>query len=110
MGIKSYEQAKKYDAFNFVRELKRQEKVKEYGFSLGLQIMTGLYGDRKESLYKTARGVILIKPDTVRIYPTVVIKGTYRDELRLNGVFSPVSVEDSAEICAELMKMFSIKE
>ncbi len=81
--------------------------IKEYGFSLGLQIMTGLYGDRKESLYKTARGVILIKPDTVRIYPTVVIKGTYLDELRLNGVFSPVSVEDSAEICAELMKMFS---
>ena len=30
LGIKNYEQAKKYDAFNFVRELKRQGKVKEY--------------------------------------------------------------------------------
>ena len=80
--------------------------IKEYGFSLGLQIMTGLYGDHKESLYKTARGVILIKPDTVRIYPTVVIEGTYLDKLRINGDFSPVSVEESSEICAELMKMF----
>ena len=33
MGVKTYKQAKDYDAFNFVRKLKEQGKVKEYGFS-----------------------------------------------------------------------------
>ncbi len=86
--------------------VRASQLVKEYGFSLGLQLMTGLYGDRKESLYRTARGMILIKPDTVRIYPTVVIKGTYLDTLRLKGLFSPIPVEPSAELCAKLIKMF----
>jgi len=86
--------------------VKASRLIKEYGFSLGLQIMTGLYGDSRASLLKTARGVILIKPDTVRIYPTVVIKGTYLDDLRLKGLFSPVSVEPSAKVSAELLKMF----
>ena len=33
LGVKNYEQAVEYDAFNFVRKLKEQGKVKEYGFS-----------------------------------------------------------------------------
>ena len=33
MGVKTYKQAKDYDAFNFVRKLKEQGKVKEFGFS-----------------------------------------------------------------------------
>lgn len=80
--------------------------IKEYGFSLGLQMMAGLYGDRKESLYKTAKKIIALKPDTVRIYPTVVIEGTYLDELRRKGLYSPLSLERAVELCAPLLKQF----
>lgn len=82
------------------------EMIKSYGFSLGLQMMTGLYGDSDETILKTARDFIKIKPDTVRIYPTVVLKNTYLDILRQEGRFTPRSAEDSVEICAELMEMF----
>ena len=46
------------------------------GFSLGLQVMAGLYGDSHGTFQSTMEGVMRIRPDTVRIYPTVVLEGT----------------------------------
>ena len=85
---------------------KASKLIKQYGFSLGLQMMVGLYGDRKESLYETAEKIIAMKPHTVRIYPTVVIEGTYLDELRLKGLYSPMSLERAVELCAPLIERF----
>ncbi|MBR7061045.1 MAG: radical SAM protein [Eubacterium sp.] len=48
--------------------------IKEYGFELGLQMMTGLYKDTDEKAIETAKKIIALKPETVRIYPTVVLK------------------------------------
>ena len=50
--------------------------IKSYGFELGLQMMTGLYKDTDEKAVSSAEKIIALKPDTVRIYPTVVLKGT----------------------------------
>ena len=47
--------------------------IKSYGYSLGLQMMTGLYGSDFEKDIETANRFIQLKPDTVRIYPTVII-------------------------------------
>lgn len=80
--------------------------IKDYGFSLGLQMMTGLYGDSDETIIKTAEDFIKIKPDTVRIYPTVVLKDTFLDELREECKFIPRTAEDSVDICAKLITMF----
>ena len=55
--------------------------IKQAGFKLILQMMTGLPGDSMESSIETARKIIALKPDGVRIYPTVVIKGTKLYEL-----------------------------
>jgi histone acetyltransferase (RNA polymerase elongator complex component) len=48
---------------------------------LGLQIMTGILMSSPETDMETARSVAALKPDTVRIYPTVVIKGTELEKL-----------------------------
>ncbi|PWL41703.1 MAG: radical SAM protein [Clostridiales bacterium] len=85
---------------------KASSLIREYGFSLGLQMMAGLYGDRKESLYETAEKIIALKPDTVRIYPTVVIEGTYLDELRRKGLYSPLPLQPAVELCAPLLWRF----
>ena len=50
--------------------------IKSYGFELGLQMMTGLYKDSDTAAISTAKQIIKIKPDTVRIYPTIVLKDT----------------------------------
>ena len=80
--------------------------IKEYGFSLGLQMMTGLYGDDDAGAIETARQIISLKPDTVRIYPTVVLKGTYLGELFKKGIYNPPDIEDTISLCAELLDMF----
>lgn len=80
--------------------------IKEYGFSLGLQMMTGLYGsDREKDIY-TAEKFIELCPDTVRIYPTVVLEGTKLCDLFRNGDYIPPSLEESVTLCAELLEMF----
>lgn len=80
--------------------------IKEYGFELGLQMMTGLYLDTYEKAISTAKKIIELQPKTVRIYPTVVLKGTYLADLYLAEQYHPLDVDDSAELCAELVGLF----
>lgn len=82
------------------------ELIKEYGFELGLQMMTGLYKDTAEKSMETAKKIIELAPSTVRIYPTVVLKGTYLAELYLKEEYTPLNADDSAELCAILVPMF----
>lgn len=86
--------------------LNASEMIKNAGFELGLQMMTGLYKDTAEKSLETAKKIIEIKPQTVRIYPTVVLKNTYLAELYLSDEYKPLNVEDSVELCAVLVPMF----
>ncbi len=81
--------------------------IKSYGFSLGLQMMTGLYKSDVETDIDTARQFISIKPDTVRIYPTVILKGTKLEHLYRIGEYIPYDLETSVDLCAKLLCMFS---
>ena len=80
--------------------------IKAYGIELGLQMMTGLYMDKPEYCFQTAQEFAELKCDTVRIYPTVILKGTMLDELRENGLYESFSFEDTVELCALLMDFF----
>ena len=80
--------------------------IKDFGFSLGLQMMTGLYGADVSSDLFTAERFVALKPDTVRVYPTVVMKGTELAELYLSGAYNPYSFETSVKLCAELILLF----
>lgn len=80
--------------------------IKEYGISLGLQMMTGLYGSDDEKDIYTAREFVKLSPDTVRIYPTVVIKATELARLFKLGVYSPQTTEDAVSLCSRLIPMF----
>ena len=78
----------------------------EYGFELGLQMMTGLYGSTDADSIETAEKIIELRPATVRIYPTVVIKDTKLAELMHGGEFVPKGIEETVELCARLIPMF----
>ncbi|MGN1316259.1 MAG: elongator complex protein 3 [Acutalibacteraceae bacterium] len=80
--------------------------IKEKGFSLGLQMMTGLLGDTPEKSLRTAEDIIDLKPDTVRIYPTIVLEGTYLGELYKKGEYEPQTLEEATDLCAVLLKRF----
>lgn len=80
--------------------------IKAYGFELGLQMMTGLYGDTEEGAIKTAEEIIKLQPETVRIYPTVVLEGTELADLYNAGKYKPETLDEAVETCAKLLPMF----
>lgn len=80
--------------------------IKSYGFSLGLQMMTGLYGSDEQKDIFTANEFVKLKPDTVRIYPTVIMKDTRLAELFLQKKYIPYTLENSVSLCAKLIRLF----
>ncbi len=86
--------------------VKSASLIKEYGFELGVQMMTGLYGDTREKSIVTAKRLISLKPDTARIYPTVVLENTHLASLYEVGEYIPQTTDEAADLCAELLVMF----
>ena len=80
--------------------------IKSFGFKLILQMMTGLPGDSLERSLETAQRIIALKPDGVRIYPTVIVKDTALYELWQRGAYEEHSVEDAVQVCSKLLPMF----
>ncbi len=80
--------------------------IKDMGFSLGLQMMTGLYGDNDDSAIKTAKEIIKLNPETVRIYPTIVLKDTDLAAFYADGFYKPQTLEDAVLLSTKLLKMF----
>lgn len=85
---------------------KASKLIKEYDFELGLQMMTGLYKSDFQKDLQTALEIIKLKPDTVRIYPTVVLKNTHLGYLQEMGEYRAPNAEESAPFCAKLLHMF----
>ena len=82
------------------------EILKRYPVEVGLQMMTGLPGDTPEKSLDTCRKIIAMKPDCVRIYPTLVIKDTGLERLYTEGKYVPQSIDDAVSLAADLMIEF----
>lgn len=76
------------------------------GFGVILQMMTGLPGDTGAQSVETAKQLIALRPDGVRIYPTVVLRGTRLETMMQAGEYVPQSVEAAVALCAKLYEMF----
>jgi len=80
--------------------------IKKYGFELGLQMMVGLYQSTESDDYFTMCEIIALKPDTVRIYPVVVLEDTQLGELYQIGSYKLYDFDKAVEICANMLYMF----
>lgn len=80
--------------------------LRQYPFSLGLQMMTGLPGDTPEKSVATAETLIALEPDFVRIYPTLVVEDTALAVMYKNGTYTPQTLEDAVALCKELLCLF----
>lgn len=85
---------------------KASELIKQYGFDLGLQMMTGLYKADFTSDLHTSEEFAELSPDCVRIYPTVIMKDTELADLYLNKDYVPYSLDESVELCAQIIELF----
>ncbi|KAF0117675.1 MAG: radical SAM protein, partial [bacterium] len=77
---------------------------------LGLQIMPGLPEDTSDLIINTVDKIIKMRPDFVRIYPTLVIKDTPLEELYLRGGFLPMTLDEAVNICKKALLRFKIAD
>jgi len=80
--------------------------IRQGGFELGLQMMTGLYQSAPEKDWGTGVKIAELEPDTVRIYPTVVLPGTELARRMERGEYAPPGLEETVELCARLLGLF----
>ena len=80
--------------------------IRAAGFRLILQMMTGLPGDTAQRCEQTARRIIELAPDGVRIYPTVIVRDTALYDLWQEGRYKEHTVGDAVEYCARIVPLF----
>ena len=81
-------------------------KIRKMGFRLGLQLMPGLPGDNEKKFRKSVKDVINLRPDFVRIYPTLVVKNTGLFYMYRQGTFIPWGLERMIEVVKEAVVQF----
>lgn len=80
--------------------------IKKREIGLILQMMVGLPGEKVHGAYDTAQRLIQLKPDGVRIYPAAVIERTELCNMYRRGEYTPLDIDEAAEICGGLIELF----
>ena len=80
----------------------RQAKI-----GVGGQLMVGLPGETTAGVLAGARRLVALKPDLVRIYPTLVLKASPLADLLAAGSYRPLSMNRAMALCARLKEIFA---
>jgi histone acetyltransferase (RNA polymerase elongator complex component) len=83
------------------------EQLKARGYDIGLQMMVGLPGDDATLSQATARQIAGLRPDFVRIYPTLVVKDSRLAQWYADGIYSPLPLEAAVTQVKRLYLYFS---
>ena len=73
--------------------------LRKYHIRAGIQLMPGLPGDSEEIFLDSIQKVIELNVDMVRLYPTVVIRGTELARWYEEGTYQPLLLEEAVRIC-----------
>lgn len=79
------------------------ELIKSYGFELGLQMMIGLYKSTPARERESFEKICGLAPDTLRLYPVVILEDTKLGELYKSGEYKPFDFETAVELCSEFL-------
>ena len=93
-----------------VDTVKAAKLVKDAGFTLILQMMTGLPGSDDTRDIASARAIAALLPDGVRVYPTVILRNTPLYDLWRAGEYREHTVEDAVRVCARILSIFEDAE
>jgi histone acetyltransferase (RNA polymerase elongator complex component) len=80
--------------------------LKKTSYRCGLQMMVGLPGDTNESALATGDQIASLKPDFVRIYPTLVLKGSRLAQWYRQGRYDPMTLKEAVALVKELYVRF----
>jgi hypothetical protein len=66
--------------------------------------MAGLPGDSPDRFAETIARVIVLRPDMVRIHPTIVLRDTPLAEAFREGNYLPLGLADAVDLCKNALK------
>ncbi|WP_346354513.1 elongator complex protein 3 [Azotosporobacter soli] len=72
----------------------------------GFQLLLGLPGEDWKSWLKTVQETCRIRPDFIRIYPTIVLAGTELEKLYSKGEYRPLLLHEAVERAAYAKAIF----
>ncbi|HBG2787247.1 radical SAM protein [Clostridioides difficile] len=87
---------------------KSSKMIKNSGIKFGLQMMIGLPADTEEKCIFTAKKFVELKPDCVRVYPTLVVKDTGLEKLMEQNKYNPFTLEESVNIVKKVLVLFYV--
>ncbi|MGI5997178.1 MAG: elongator complex protein 3 [Lutispora sp.] len=77
--------------------------LKNEGFIVGAQLMVGLPKDDEEKAMETVKQIVDLKPNIARIYPVLVIKDTYLEEMYRKGLYKPLTLDEAVSISKKML-------
>jgi histone acetyltransferase (RNA polymerase elongator complex component) len=88
-------------------EVRRSVRELHQGnFEIGIQLMIGLPGDCVQTFTATVEEVIAMRPHFIRLYPTVVIKGTQLEQWFLQGRYRPLALAEAITLAQGALQRF----
>jgi len=85
------------------------KRLKNRGYKVGLQLMVGLPEDTETGSFSSAEKAAALSPDCVRIYPTVVLKGSLLAQWYRRGEYTPWPLEACVHHVKQLFLYFMEK-
>jgi histone acetyltransferase (RNA polymerase elongator complex component) len=85
---------------------KAMSLIVERGFSLTGQMMTGMYGSSAKDEIFTAEEIVKYGAESARIYPTVTFKETLLERYLNEGLYIPLTLEETIERGAGVYRVF----
>ena len=80
--------------------------LKERNYEIGIQMMVGLPGDDETGALETGRRIVAMKPDFLRIYPTVVLENSLLGDWYKKGKYIPLPLEQCVTLVKNLYLLF----
>jgi len=83
------------------------ELLRRRGFETGVHLMAGLPGDSPEGFAASVEEIITLRPDMVRIHPTLVFAGTELAESFSRGDYKALTMAEAVEACKRALCRFT---
>lgn len=80
-------------------------RIKEYGFTLGIQLMIGLPQDSPAKCIASAKETVRLAPELARLYPTIVLQDTKLLQMYQEGSYHPLTTEEAVSTTREMYRI-----
>lgn len=95
---------------NFESVIKASKLIRKNKINFGAQMMVGLPESNYIDEINSAKDIVKLKPNMVRIYPCLVIKNTDLEKMYIDEKYKPLTLDEAVEIVKQVSKIFIEKE